>query len=95
MASHDKVAIITGAGSGIGRAVAIAFLKDGYRTALAGRRADALEDALVREAPAEHQFPHCEVGSAIRRLGKDGQRPGDGSCADVANVRLPEQNSPR
>jgi NAD(P)-dependent dehydrogenase (short-subunit alcohol dehydrogenase family) len=47
MASHDKVAIITGAGSGIGRAVAIAFLKDGYRTVLAGRRADALEETIA------------------------------------------------
>src|SRR5262245_42703687 len=39
----DKVAIITGAGSGIGRATALAFLADGYRVALAGRRRDALE----------------------------------------------------
>ncbi|MCO5093427.1 SDR family oxidoreductase [Bosea sp. (in: a-proteobacteria)] len=47
MASHDKVAIITGAGSGIGRAVAIAFLKGGYRTVLAGRRGDALEETIA------------------------------------------------
>ena len=46
MAGHNKVAIITGAGSGVGRAVAIAFLKDGYRTVLAGRRADALEETI-------------------------------------------------
>lgn len=47
MASHNKVAIITGAGSGVGRAVAIAFLKDGYRTVLAGRRADALAETIT------------------------------------------------
>jgi NAD(P)-dependent dehydrogenase (short-subunit alcohol dehydrogenase family) len=53
MASHNKVAIITGAGSGVGRAVAIAFLKDGYRTVLAGRRADALEETITLSgAPA-------------------------------------------
>lgn len=46
MSGHNKVAIITGAGSGVGRAVAIAFLKDGYRTVLAGRRADALEETI-------------------------------------------------
>jgi NAD(P)-dependent dehydrogenase (short-subunit alcohol dehydrogenase family) len=38
-----KVAIVTGAGSGIGRAAALALLKAGFHVALAGRRADALE----------------------------------------------------
>ena len=44
MASSGKVAIVTGAGTGIGRSVALAFLKDGYRVALAGRRKDKLEE---------------------------------------------------
>ena len=53
MAAHNKVAIITGAGSGVGRAVALAFLKDGYRTVLAGRRADALAETIALSgAPA-------------------------------------------
>jgi NAD(P)-dependent dehydrogenase (short-subunit alcohol dehydrogenase family) len=51
MAGHDKVAIITGAGSGIGKATALAFLRDGYRVALAGRRKDALE-GVIKEAGA-------------------------------------------
>ena len=38
-----KVAIVTGAGSGIGRASALALLQAGYHVALAGRRKDALE----------------------------------------------------
>jgi len=38
-----KAAIVTGAGSGIGRASALALLKAGFHVALAGRRADALE----------------------------------------------------
>ena len=49
MATQDKVAIITGAGSGIGKAVALAFLDDGYHVALAGRRQDAL-DGTIKEA---------------------------------------------
>jgi len=47
--SHNKIAVITGAGSGIGKAVALAFINDGYRVALAGRRRDALE-GTIKEA---------------------------------------------
>jgi len=52
MSSHDRVAIVTGAGSGIGRAVTLALLADGYRVALAGRRQAAL-DAVVAESGAD------------------------------------------
>jgi NAD(P)-dependent dehydrogenase (short-subunit alcohol dehydrogenase family) len=48
----DAVAIITGAGSGIGRAVTSAFLRGGYRVALAGRRDDALRETLASAADA-------------------------------------------
>ena len=39
-----KIAVITGAGSGIGRASSLALLKNGYKVALAGRRKDALDE---------------------------------------------------
>ena len=41
MSKEDSTAIVTGAGSGIGRATAAALLNAGYNVALAGRRADA------------------------------------------------------
>jgi NAD(P)-dependent dehydrogenase (short-subunit alcohol dehydrogenase family) len=47
MAAHNKVAVVTGAGTGIGKAVALALLKDGYRVALAGRRKEPLENAIA------------------------------------------------
>ncbi len=40
----SKVAIVTGAGTGVGRAAALALLADGYSVTLAGRRADMLEE---------------------------------------------------
>jgi len=39
----DRIAIVTGAGSGVGKAAALALLKGGYKVALAGRRKDVLE----------------------------------------------------
>jgi NAD(P)-dependent dehydrogenase (short-subunit alcohol dehydrogenase family) len=42
-----KVAIVTGAGSGVGRAVSLALLGEGYHVALAGRRQDALEETIA------------------------------------------------
>jgi NAD(P)-dependent dehydrogenase (short-subunit alcohol dehydrogenase family) len=45
----DKVAVVTGAGSGIGKATALAFLEDGWRVALVGRRVELL-DETVKEA---------------------------------------------
>jgi NAD(P)-dependent dehydrogenase (short-subunit alcohol dehydrogenase family) len=58
MSSEGKVAIITGAGSGIGRAVALAFLKDGYRVALASRRKEPLaETATLAGAAGRNALP--------------------------------------
>ena len=47
MHSHSKVAIVTGAGTGIGKAATLALLKDGYRVVLAGRRATPLDEVIA------------------------------------------------
>ncbi|MHB9850735.1 SDR family oxidoreductase [Streptomyces krungchingensis] len=53
-AQHTKIAVVTGAGSGIGRAVAVELLRTGWSVALAGRRTATLEEtaALVPGAPS-------------------------------------------
>ena len=46
MAAQDKIAVVTGAGTGIGRHVALALMRAGYDAVLAGRRRDALEETV-------------------------------------------------
>jgi NAD(P)-dependent dehydrogenase (short-subunit alcohol dehydrogenase family) len=46
MTAKNKYALITGAGSGIGRYSALALLKDGWHVALSGRRVDALDETV-------------------------------------------------
>ena len=45
--ASTKVAVVTGAGTGIGKAAAMALLKEGYSVAFAGRRAEPLEKAVA------------------------------------------------
>ena len=47
------VAIVTGAGSGVGKATALAMLGDGFKVALAGRRAQLLEDVVSGSGAAD------------------------------------------
>jgi NAD(P)-dependent dehydrogenase (short-subunit alcohol dehydrogenase family) len=55
MGSHNKVALVTGAGTGVGKAAALALLKDGYRVALAGRRKEPLERTAADAGAAGKQ----------------------------------------
>jgi len=57
-----KVAIVTGAGSGIGRATALAFLNAGYAVGLAGRRADALEATAGQAKAGKSLVVPTDVG---------------------------------
>ncbi|MCH7795542.1 MAG: SDR family NAD(P)-dependent oxidoreductase, partial [Proteobacteria bacterium] len=52
MGPFDRVAIVTGAGSGIGRQVALALLGEGYSVVLAGRRAAPLEETVTEAGAA-------------------------------------------
>ena len=47
MAAPTKIALVTGAGTGIGKAVALALMREGYAVALAGRREDKLAETAA------------------------------------------------
>jgi NAD(P)-dependent dehydrogenase (short-subunit alcohol dehydrogenase family) len=46
MGSHDRVALVTGAGTGVGKSAALALLGDGYRVVLTGRRVEPLQKTI-------------------------------------------------
>src|SRR5437868_121316 len=52
MTATNRIAMVTGAGSGIGRATSLALLNDGYTVVLAGRRRDALEQTAAAAGSA-------------------------------------------
>ncbi|MEK9804042.1 MAG: SDR family NAD(P)-dependent oxidoreductase, partial [Curvibacter sp.] len=51
MSETKRVAVVTGAGTGIGKAAALALLGDGWHVVLAGRRSEPLQD-VARESGA-------------------------------------------
>jgi NAD(P)-dependent dehydrogenase (short-subunit alcohol dehydrogenase family) len=54
MAEIEKVAVVTGAGTGIGKSVALALLHNGYHVALAGRRPEPLEKLAADSGAGTH-----------------------------------------
>ena len=56
MQSQNKVAVVTGAGSGIGRAVSLALQADGYSVVLAGRRSSELDETASQRSAAGGQM---------------------------------------
>ena len=80
-----STAVITGAGSGVGRAVALRFAGAGWNVALIGRRSEAIAEtaALATAADRVSAFP-CDVsswesvaamGTAVLRPVQRGRRP--------------------
>ena len=63
MATHNKVALVTGAGTGIGKSAALALLRDGYRVVLAGRRIEPLQAVAKESGAGDRALPiSADVG---------------------------------
>lgn len=56
IAASPRIALVTGAGSGIGQACALALLAAGWHVVFNGRRADALQTAIARSPQAERAW---------------------------------------
>jgi NAD(P)-dependent dehydrogenase (short-subunit alcohol dehydrogenase family) len=73
--TQDRTAVVTGAGSGVGRACAIRLLKDGWRVALTGRRPDPLKETVaLSAAPADRSLiVPCDIAdpAAVMKLAAD------------------------
>ncbi len=61
---ESRVAVVTGAGSGIGRATALRLAADGHRVTLAGRRESALEETAKLIAGPDVLVKVCDVTDA-------------------------------
>jgi NADP-dependent 3-hydroxy acid dehydrogenase YdfG len=70
-----KTAVVTGAGSGVGQAVAWALVKQGWRVAVVGRRAETLQETVARAGTQKDQLLVCPCdigrGPAVAQLGRD------------------------
>ncbi|MDQ1029785.1 NAD(P)-dependent dehydrogenase (short-subunit alcohol dehydrogenase family) [Streptomyces umbrinus] len=64
-AKGTKIAVVTGAGSGIGRAVAVELLRTGWSVALAGRRAEHLEETAALAETADPGQPAAKDGTSL------------------------------
>src|ERR1700754_1395512 len=72
MSAHQRIAVVTGAGSGIGKAAALALLEDGYQVVLVGRRIEPLQevaaaagDSAARAFPASGDISDAEAVAAL------------------------------
>jgi NAD(P)-dependent dehydrogenase (short-subunit alcohol dehydrogenase family) len=57
----EKFALVTGAGSGIGRAAALALMQAGWRVGLAGRHLESLQETAARGTPGQSLCILCDV----------------------------------
>ena len=102
MNAPPRVAVVTGAGTGIGRAAALSLSRDGFNVALLGRRLDKLEETAKLAASAGARvfcadidedkvarLNRCEVPIVEHRLDDLGQRlapRGEGQPQSVAHA---------
>ena len=69
----DKIAVVTGAGSGVGRACAMRLVKEGWRVALVGRREQQLKETAAQAGNDKCLVTACDIAdpAAVMKLAAD------------------------
>ncbi len=81
---HNRIALVTGAGSGIGRASAIRLLEDGWRVVFAGRRIEALHASIAAAGD-----PFGDIGQRAQAVPADMTQPESvAALFDAARARF-------
>jgi NAD(P)-dependent dehydrogenase (short-subunit alcohol dehydrogenase family) len=94
----EKNAVVTGAGSGVGRAVALALAAEGWRVALVGRRPEALsETAQLAGARTANLVPYpCDISEAVavEKMSREVSSQFDSVAAlvNAAGVNIPRRS---
>jgi NAD(P)-dependent dehydrogenase (short-subunit alcohol dehydrogenase family) len=85
-----KAALITGGGTGIGRAIAVAFAREGAKIAVAGRRVDKLQETLreMEEHGGETLTIRCDVSQA-----KDAERAVEEAASAFGSLNVLVNNA--
>jgi len=103
MKSESKIAIVTGAGTGIGRSTTISLLREGYSVVLAGRRKEPLESTVKESGDDGSRTLVCptDVGnpdSVLALFAQQGQLSDGWTCSltmpESAHLRYRWKNSP-
>ena len=98
MDSSRKIAIVTGAGSGIGRHVAVALAREGYSVVVAGRRKEPLEATALKTREVDSQSLVVAATSAIlypyRSFSREQKRRSGGSICCSTTQASPAQPCP-
>jgi NADP-dependent 3-hydroxy acid dehydrogenase YdfG len=92
-----KIAVITGAGSGVGRACAVRLVKEGWSVALVGRREAALrETASLTGDPSHAMVSACDIAdpAAVMKMAADVlDRFGEvGALVHAAGTNIPKRS---
>ena len=93
----NKNAVVTGAGSGVGQAVTLLLVKQGWRVAIVGRRAEALQETVERAGADRDKLLvfACDIGKsdAVDALGREvlGKFGTVGAVVNAAGTNAPKR----